>query len=292
MLPAAMDTCRKYLLRKWKIGLAAEFHRWFESVYHFRTKKEETVVWKDGRYQWSNGGRMKYQLHFMRVAVDAGRDWEAGKDAVIRAQRASWWEWDDGSRCFHWRWPGWYMNTIRDGLEVHFPGEKPRFRWAQRDIRGEAAKAKVAKKLEKMRKRRYIVEGLVESLTSVFAVDKVDDIRLVYNAAESGLNDAMVVPRFSLPTIHTHLRAVEEGTYMADLDVGEMFLNFILHSPTQPWAGVDLTHFINVKDGKSRWERWCRSLMGCKSSPYQAVQGMSVADELIRGDPRDLNNPF
>jgi hypothetical protein len=102
----------------------------------------------------------------------------------------------------------------------------------------------------------------------------------------------MVVPRFSLPTIHTHLRAVEEGTYMADLDVGEMFLNFNLHPTTQPWAGVDLTHFINVEDGKSRWERWCRSLMGCKSSPYQAVQGMSVADELIQGDPRDLSNPF
>jgi hypothetical protein len=86
----------------------------------------------------------------MRVTVDAGCDWEAGKDAVIRAQRASWWEWDDGSRCFYWRWPGWYMNTIRDGLEVHFPGERPRFRSAQQDIRGEAAKAKVIEKLMKM----------------------------------------------------------------------------------------------------------------------------------------------
>jgi hypothetical protein len=87
------------------------------------------------------------------------------------------------------------------------------------------------------------VPGDVKSLTSVFAVEKVDDIRLVFNAAESGLNDAMVVPRFSLPTIHTHLRAVEEGTHMMDLDVGEMFLNFCLHSTTQPWTGVDLTHF-------------------------------------------------
>jgi hypothetical protein len=132
----------------------------------------------------------------------------------------------------------------------------------------------------------------VESLTSVFAVDRVDDIRLVYNSAESGWNDATVVPRFLLPTIHTHLRAVEEGTYMSDLDVGEMFLYFCLHPTTQPWAGVDLTHFIELKDGKSKWERWCRSLMGCKSSPYQAVQGMSVADELIRGDPRDMKNRF
>jgi hypothetical protein len=144
----------------------------------------------------------------------------------------------------------------------------------------------------KMRKRRYIVPGLVESLTSVFVVEKVDDIRLVYTAAESGLNDAMVVPRFSLPTIHTHLRAVEEGTHMADLDVGEMFLNFCLHPTTQPWAGVDLTHFIKLKGGKSQWERWCRSLMGCKSLPYQLVQGISVAEELIRGNPLDTNNLF
>jgi hypothetical protein len=126
---------------------------------------------------------------------------------------------------------------------------------AQRDERDATAKEKVTEKLTKMRKRRYIVPGLVESLTSVFAVKKVDDIRLVYNAAESGLNDAMVVPRFSLPTIHTHLRAVEEGTHMSDLDVGKMFLNFWLHPTTQPWAGVDLTHFIKLKGGKSQWER-------------------------------------
>jgi hypothetical protein len=94
-------------------------------------------------------------------------------------------------------------------LEVHFPGSKPKFKRAQKDIRGKDAKAKVIDKLRKMVERRYIVPRKVESLTSVFAVEKADDIRLVYNAAESGLNDAMVVPRFALPTIHTHLRAVE-----------------------------------------------------------------------------------
>jgi hypothetical protein len=76
------------------------------------------------------------------------------------------------------------------------------------------------------------------------------------------------------------------------LNVGEMFLNFCLHPTTQPWAGVDLTHFVQFEAGRGKWERWCRALMGCKSSPYQAVQGMSVADELIRGDPRDEQNPF
>ena len=32
--------------------------------------------------------------------------------------------------------------------------------------------------------------------------------------------------------------------------------------------------------------------MGAKSSPYQAVQGMSVAEEVIRGDPAVESNIF
>jgi hypothetical protein len=68
----------------------------------------------------------------------------------MRALQSSWWGWDAGSRCFHWRWPAWYRNTIQDGLEVHFPHGKPSFQSAQRDIRGEAAKKKVIEKLAKM----------------------------------------------------------------------------------------------------------------------------------------------
>jgi hypothetical protein len=71
-----------------------------------------------------------------------------------------------------------------------------------------------------------------------------------------------------------------------------MFLNFSLHPTTQPWAGVDLTLLLPSDDGRLQWMRWCRSLMGCKSSPYQACQAMSVADELIRGSPRDMKTPF
>ena len=53
------------------------------------------------------------------------------------------------------------------------------------------------------------------------------DIRMVYNATSSGLNDSVWAPWFSLPTVELHLRAVVEGTYMADNDLGEMF--FKLH---------------------------------------------------------------
>jgi len=133
----------------------------------------------------------------------------------------------------------------------------------------------------------------VVSLTSFFSVPKgEDDIRMVYDGTKSGLNAAMWVPRFGLLTIETHLRSIEEGTFLADVDVGDCFLNFPLHPSLKPYAGVDLTHYFPNPDGSSVWECWQRALMGCKSSPYQAVQGMMVADEFIRGDPQNQQNIF
>jgi hypothetical protein len=84
------------------------------------------------------------------------------------------------------------------------------------------AKAQTMKKLKKVRARRYIAPGFVISLTAFFAVPKGDDdIRMVYDASVLGLNGAMRVPQFTLPTIDTHIRSVEECTFMADVDVGE-----------------------------------------------------------------------
>ena len=58
---------------------------------------------------------------------------------------------------------------------------------------------------------------------------------------KSGLNDILWAPWFPLPTVESLLRNVEPGTWMADNDVGEMFLNFILHESVEALCGVDLT---------------------------------------------------
>jgi hypothetical protein len=73
-----------------------------------------------------------------------------------------------------------------------------------------------------------------------------------------------------------------------------MFLNFVLHSDLRALCGVDLTQYGGtVKEFETvAWEVWQRAAMGLKPSPYQAVQGMMVAEELIKGDPRDPTNPF
>jgi hypothetical protein len=153
----------------------------------------------------------------------------------------------------------------------------------------------VSEKLDKVQKWGYISPGMVKSLTAFFEVPKgEDDIRLVYDGLVSGLNLSIWVPRFFLPTIRTHLRAVDEDMYMADVDIGEMFLNFILHRELQSLAGVNLTNCFPKEAGEDPkvLETWQRAAMELCSSPYQAVQAMGVAEEIIRGDRSDPTNVY
>jgi hypothetical protein len=78
-------------------------------------------------------------------------DLMAGMDAIGRAFQSTWWEWDDGSRPFHSRWPKDYQERIRDGLKVHFRTEAPRYVVPQRDVRDPKTKKKVIDKLQKVR---------------------------------------------------------------------------------------------------------------------------------------------
>jgi len=162
------------------------------------------------------------------------------------------------------------------------------------DVKKAEVKRKVVQKLAKVRSHRYIAPGYVSSLTAFFAVPKgEDDIRMVYDGTVSGLNDAIWVPRFGMSTMETHFRSLKPGTYMADVDVGECFLNFVLHEAIHPLAGVDLTHYFPGKVfGTPVWETWLKAAMGLKLSPYQAGQGCCVADKIIWGDPLDSQNVF
>ncbi len=73
--------------------------------------------------------------------------------------------------------------------------------------------------------------GMVTSLTSFFAVPKgMEDIRLVYDASRSGLNKALWAPSFPLPSVDTLTDMLEPSSWMADLDMGEQFLNFPLET--------------------------------------------------------------
>jgi hypothetical protein len=219
-LEPACDTLRTPMLIWWKGRVSSSFRAWLNKEYAdtfgiINKRWGSGVKFVDGKYVWSKGrtSQDEYKSWWRARMLACPEDLMAGMDALKRACGATWWEWDDGSRPFHWRWPKEYQERIRDGIKVHFRTATPRYVVPQRDVRDPKIKEKVIEKLQKVRMRRYIADGYVVSLTSFFDVPKGDDdIRLVYDGSVGGLNDSLWVPRFALSTLNGHLRAVEEGT--------------------------------------------------------------------------------
>jgi hypothetical protein len=196
----SINILHSFCLRWWKWNLLKEFLSWFRAI------------------------------HSCPITPSALVDLSAGCECISRAWNSSWWEWADGSRPFFWRWPLEYRHQIRDGHRLWIRGTLPRWLVPQRPKPDPQVRKQIRTKLCTVRQRGYIVSGPVLSLTSYFAVPKGDDdIRMVYDGTKSGLNSVLWAPWFPLPTIDMHLQSVVPGTFMGDLDIGEMFLNFLLH---------------------------------------------------------------
>jgi hypothetical protein len=137
-------------------------------------------------------------------------------------------------------------------------------------------------------KRRYLLTtGInVKSLIKYFAVPKgEDDVRMVYDATASKLNECVWVPSFWLPTIDLLVRALDGELWMTDRDVGDMFLNYQLHRSVVPFTGVNLSSLYEGSDEVGpRWAVWDRNLMGFAASPYNSIKMALVAEEICKGN--------
>ena len=72
-------------------------------------------------------------------------------------------------------------------------------------------------------------------------------------------------------------------------------MNYPLHNGVWPYTGLDFGPIPSEKDldeGKARWYHWIRMLMGFKPSPYIAVKMTLIAEEVVRGNRHDEENPF
>jgi hypothetical protein len=219
-------------------------------------------------------------------------DLQAGRSGITHACGADWWEWRQGSTLFFWRWPPARRREARDGHPIWVKGTLPNYRRPQHKEKDEVVHSQIQRKLANVRSKGYITKGTVSSLTGYFAVLKgPNDVRMVYNATKSGLNAALWVPFFTLPSAETLLDLLSSTSWMADLDMGEMFLNFPLDIKIRPYCGIDLKPFAEEL-GSMFWEHWARCMMGMMPSPYICVKEALLADEVAKGDPNDLNNPF
>jgi hypothetical protein len=71
----------------------------------------------------------------------------------------------------------------------------------------------VSEKLATVRRRGYIAKGQVKSLTSYFLVPKGEqDVRIIYNASKSKLNQCLWAPNFGLLTVDALVRAIDESS--------------------------------------------------------------------------------
>jgi hypothetical protein len=72
---------------------------------------------------------------------------------------------------------------------------------------------------------------------------------------------------------------------MTDRDIGDMFLNFQLHSSARPYTGVDLTTLYDGPDEVGpRLAMWDRCLMGFALSPYNCVKMALIVEEISMGE--------
>jgi hypothetical protein len=85
---------------------------------------------------------------------------------------------------------------------------------------------------------------------------------------------------------------VEPTSWMADLDMGEQFLNFPLDVSLRPVCGIDVHPYLAPKQKETMWLRWERCMMGLLNSPYVVVKATHLADESAMGNPSDPTNPF
>mmetsp|Transcript_6843 Transcript_6843/g.10396 ORF Transcript_6843/g.10396 Transcript_6843/m.10396 type:complete len:80 (-) Transcript_6843:3585-3824(-) len=56
-------------------------------------------------YVWANHGRAIYKEWWWARWKRLRKDVVAGQESIERFVKASWWDWSDGSRPAHWRWP-------------------------------------------------------------------------------------------------------------------------------------------------------------------------------------------
>ena len=140
--------------------------------------------------------------------------------------------WDSRSGLFYWRWHSELQQFAVKGIPPYITLRLPQSKRPTRKPNKQIY-PKLLEKIINFILRDYFVfpnPGSVKILIDYFTVPKgSDDVRMVFNGSSCGLNDSLWSPNFWLPTAKTILRASSFNSRYVDMDLGEMFHNFLIH---------------------------------------------------------------
>jgi hypothetical protein len=194
------DALRNVLIRQYRKNVLQSFLQYLNKK-HSNSSEYDTNIVLGKRFKVSSwvGNKRKTSKKQGRF-WELSQDLDVGRDAIRRAAWSTWWNWDNGSTLYFWRWPSEVRKAMRDGTKLFVDWKKmPRYMKSPTWPRDENQKEKLEAKLRKVRDRGYIQLGFVKSLTGFFAVPKAStDIRVVYDATQCRLNEALWSPNFFL----------------------------------------------------------------------------------------------
>lgn len=222
--------------------------------------------------------------------IKFSKDLAAGTHVLSCYNNSSYFGWERGSALIFWRWHPMYINAARDGFSPFLIQQPPVYLKRPHPFPDKERRlffTKIIKFIEKS----YIIPNSVRhpiiSVVDYFAAPKGDsDIIPVFNGTTCGLN-------FWLPTAISLIDNLHYNYQVVDLDLGEMFNNFMLHISLQAYSGIDLTQFRDLLNLHFPEQRpfpkrilfeWSRDWMGLKPSPFWAARFYYLMEEFMIGN--------
>jgi hypothetical protein len=158
---------QQFALRFWKMTVWRSFFAWFGNEYHFRVKHKKVAVWNGTKYSRNEKHKLQYRHYWSSIwghtYNDQRKSLLAACDCIERAANSSWWDWEDGSRPFFWRWSVEYQNQIRDGIPLWYHGTAPRNFLSKRKEKDPEVRQSMGAKLMKVFARRYFIYKMILS---------------------------------------------------------------------------------------------------------------------------------
>jgi hypothetical protein len=118
--------------------------------------------------------------HVGQKENDKQKSMLAAGGCITRAANSTWFNWEDGSRPFFWRWSEEYFHHTLDGIPLWYRGDPPRHFGSRQKEKDPEVRKNMGTKLVTVFAHRYFEYGLILSLISFFSVSKGDtDIQKV-----------------------------------------------------------------------------------------------------------------